>query len=96
MKLPTLGQLVKNDQAVYFSFYRDGEVWYRVEYRDETAEAGYRVKNFEFPIPPEDLKGALFKAEDRAIVFMRFIRKHLEFLKESMKAEQMTKGEDGK
>lgn len=75
MKLPTLTEMVGVDKKVHFSFYRDGELWYKAE------------NGFEFPIPTEDLKGAIFKAEDKSIYFMRFIRKHLEFLQESMKKE---------
>lgn len=81
MKLPIIKDLVGKDKKVYFSFYRDGELWYKTSYRD-TWEMW-----FEFPIPPEDMKGALFKAEDKSILFMRFIRKHLDFLKESMQNE---------
>lgn len=42
------------------------------------GEAYYKCDNgFEFPIPAEDLKGAEFKASDKAIFFMRWVRKHL-------------------
>lgn len=96
MKLPKLRDLVARDKPVYFSFYRDGELWYKakwttkVEVPSTNGVASYTRENyhwFEFPIPPEDMKGALFKAEDKSVLFMRFIRKHLEFLEESMKSE---------
>ncbi len=75
MKLPKLTDLVGKDKKVYFHFYRDGELWYRTE------------SGFEFPIPPDDMRGAIFKAEDKSVFFMRFIRKYLEFLEQSMKDE---------
>lgn len=75
MKLPTLKEMIGESKKVYFSFYRDGELWYKTE------------NNFEFPIPPEDMKGAVFLPEDKSIFFMRFIRKHLDYLKQSLKDE---------
>jgi len=84
MNLPKLNELVGKDKKVYFSFYRDGELWYKTEnYWTSSTEFG----PFEFPIPPEDMKGAIFKAEDKSVYFMRFIRKYLEFLEDSMKQE---------
>ncbi len=76
MKLPTIKELVGPGKIVRFSFYREGELWY------ETVDP-----KFEFPIPPDDMRGAIFRREDKAILFMRFIRKHLDFLTESMKKE---------
>ena len=59
-----LKEIVKN-KKVRFKFYRDGELWYETE------------DNFEFPIPISDTGTGVFKAEDNAIKFMRWIRKHL-------------------
>lgn len=72
MILPPLKSLVNNGQKVHFSFYRDGELWYKVS-----------KSNFEFPIRGDDLKGATFKAEDKAILFMRWIKAHLDYLQEA-------------
>jgi hypothetical protein len=41
---------------------------------------------FEFPIPMHDTAGAEFKAEDKGMFFMRWIRKHMSML-EAAKAE---------
>jgi len=68
MHLPKLTEMVGEHKRVHFSFYREGELWYRAD------------NGFEFPIPQEDMKGAVFKPEDKSIFFMRFIKKHLEFL----------------
>ncbi len=37
----------------------------------------YRVNDFEFPVPLSDIGGATLLAEDKAIFFMRWIRKHI-------------------
>jgi hypothetical protein len=68
----TIKEMVENNQKVTFKFYRDGQLWY-------ATECG-----FEFPVPISDAGTATFFAADRAILFMRYIRKHMEFLKESM------------
>ena len=60
----SLKDLVKG-KRVRFKFYRDGELWY------ETDDA------FEFPVPINDTGTGIFRAEDGAILFMRWIRKHL-------------------
>lgn len=86
MKLPELRDLVGKNKKVYFSFFRDGELWYKCPLPEGWPGLS-RIHYFEFPIPPEDMKGAIFRAEDKSILFMRFIRKHLEFLAESMKRE---------
>lgn len=80
MELPKLKDLVK-DKKVFFHFYREGELWYITE------------DGFEFPIPPDDMRGAIFRREDKAIIFMRFIRKHLTWLKECI--DETTKGITG-
>ena len=61
----TLKELVKN-KKVRFRYYRDGELWYATE------------DGFEFPVPISDAGTGIFKAEDGAIQYMRWIRKHLD------------------
>lgn len=68
----TIKEMVQNNQTVVFRFYRDGRLWY-------STECG-----FEFPVPIAEAGTATFLARDRAILFMRYIRKHMEHLKESM------------
>ena len=68
----TIKEMVVNNQKVTFRFYRDGQLWY-------ATECG-----FEFPVPISEAGTATFFAEDRAILFMRYIRKYMEFLKKSM------------
>ena len=71
-KTRTIKEMVVNNQKVTFQFYRDGQLWY-------ATECG-----FEFPVPISEAGTATFLAEDRAILFMRYIRKYMEFLKKSM------------
>ena len=70
--------LVKN-KKVHFSFYRQKELWYVTD------------DGFEFPVPIEDCGNAAFLAEDKAILFMRYIRKQLESI-EQAKTEQQSQG----
>ena len=70
----TLKEMVVNNQKVRFAFYRDGDLWYE-------TECGFR-----FPVPITDAGTATFLAEDRAILFMRYIRKHLATIEEGRRA----------
>lgn len=58
--------MVKDNKKVKFLRYRGGEFIY-------ATECG-----FEFPVPLEDLGKATLLAEDKALVFLRYIRKHIE------------------
>lgn len=62
----TLKELVK-DTNVTFVEYRKGNLWYEVE-----------GKGFLFPVPIEDVGDGVFKATDKGLLFMRYIRAHLE------------------
>src|SRR5215469_16556159 len=68
----TLKELVKG-KKVRFRFYRDGELWYATN------------DGFEFPVPIADTGTGIFQAEDGAIQYMRWIRKHLETRAEGKK-----------
>jgi hypothetical protein len=57
------------DKQVTFLHYFDGDLWY-------TTECG-----FQFPVPISDAGTAKFLAQDKAMLFMRYIRKHLEVVK---------------
>lgn len=60
-----LKELVANGQQVHFQYYRQGELWY-------VTDSG-----FEFPVPVEDIGDGIFQRDDKALLFMRYIRKHL-------------------
>ena len=58
-------EMIKN-KKVTFLFYKEKELWY-------TTECG-----FEFPVPINDVGTASMNAEDKAIMFMRWIRKQID------------------
>lgn len=60
--------MVIDNKKVTFQFYRAGELWYKTE------------TGFEFPVPISDTGDAVFMKEDKAILFMRYIRKHLDYI----------------
>lgn len=62
------------DKTVQFSHYFDGALWYKTEC------------GFEFPVPIEDIGNSTFLAVDKAILFMRYIRKHAALLDQSQEA----------
>ena len=70
----TLKEMIVNNQKVRFSFYRDGSLWYE-------TECGFR-----FPVPISEAGTATFAAEDRAILFMRYIRKQMATLEDARRA----------
>lgn len=57
--------MVKDGKKVRFSRYRQGHLYY-------TTEDG-----FEFPVPLSEAGDATFLAEDKAMLFLRYIRKAL-------------------
>jgi len=69
-------EMVK-DKKVHFSFYREEKLWY------ETADG------FEFPVPISDAGSATFLAEDKAILFMRYIRKHLKTIEDAREDQEI-------
>lgn len=71
----SIKEMVKGDKHVTFAFYRDSELWYRTEC------------GFEFPVPISDTGNATFHASDRAMLFMRYIRKHLALIEDAKVAE---------
>ena len=67
----TLKEMIIHHQKVRFCFYRDGTLWYE-------TECGFR-----FPVPIAEAGTATFAAEERAILFMRYIRKQLATVEEA-------------
>jgi len=63
--------MVKDNKQVNFKYYRDGDLWYATE------------SGFEFPVPINDIGTATFKAQDKALLFMRYIRKYISFIEQS-------------
>ncbi|MBU2772436.1 hypothetical protein HMI48_00415 [Acidithiobacillus ferrooxidans] len=72
----SIKEMVRDGKKVVFLWYKEGDLWYRTEC------------GFEFPVPvkTEDTGTAKFLPEDKAMLFMRYIRKHMAFL-ENAKAD---------
>lgn len=64
----SIKEMVQSGKQVQFVRFEGGELWYRTEC------------GFEFPIPAQDLAGATFLATDKALLFMRWIKRHLTML----------------
>lgn len=62
--------LVKG-RTVTFEYYYDSCLWYSVDEKD-----------FLFPVPIEDIGTAKFMAKDKAMLYMRYIRKYLDKIEE--------------
>ena len=61
----SITEIVKNKRA-RFIHYREGNFIYETE------------DGFQFPVPLSDVGNATLMAEDKALFFMRWIRRHLE------------------
>jgi hypothetical protein len=64
--MTSLKDRVCGDKQVTFVRYRDGELWYVTE------------DGFEFPVPVADIGNATFLARDKALLFMRYMRHHMD------------------
>jgi len=67
-------EIVKNQKA-HFVFYRDQSLFYETD------------NGYQFPVPISDAGSATLNHEEKAILLMRYIRKHIERT-EQAKAEQ--------
>ena len=67
----SIKDMVKDNKRVTFVRFKDGELWYSTE------------DGFEFPVPVADIGSATLLATDKALLFMRYIRKHVELLDRS-------------
>jgi len=68
IKTITLKDHIKG--SVKFLHYRKGNLYYQA------------VTGLTFPVPVEDIGDATFFAEDKAILFMRYIKKQLKAIEE--------------
>jgi hypothetical protein len=66
----TIKEMVGPGQNVTFVYYRAKELWYQTD------------TGFLFPVPIADAGDATFLMKDKAILFMRYIRKYMEVMKE--------------
>tara|TARA_B100001105_G_scaffold101105_1_gene81032 strand:+ start:2527 stop:2760 length:234 start_codon:yes stop_codon:yes gene_type:complete len=66
--------MVKDNKQVTFVHFKEGELWYRTD------------DGFEFPVPVADVGTATMLAKDKALLFMRYIRKHVDMLNQARTA----------
>ena len=66
---------IVKDQNAHFVFYRDRSLFYETD------------GGFQFPIPIDDASSATFNKEEKAILLMRYIRKHLESVDKAKDAQ---------
>jgi hypothetical protein len=71
----SIKDMVKDGKKATFAYYKQNELWYITE------------DGFEFPVPVDDTGDGVFHAVERAMLLMRYIRKHLQCI-ESGKQEQ--------
>lgn len=68
-----LKPMIIGNKKVNFQFYRDGELWYQTEC------------GFDFPVPVSDTGKGMFKNNDKAVYFMRWIRPQIEAVEKAKK-----------
>ncbi len=73
IKKVNVKDLVKDNKKVKFLQFREGEFLYQTDC------------GFTFPVPLSDIGNATMLSEDKAILFMRYIRKHLTILEKPVK-----------
>lgn len=87
MKIPTVMEVLAGDSAVFDRLDHtspgDAVLWYMVNIGNGT---GY-TKLFMFPVPLRETEGGTFLSHDKTIFFMRWIRRHIEFLRAAQVSE---------
>ena len=66
--MQSIKSMVEASKKAHLVCYRDGDLWYRTEC------------GFEFPVPVAEAGVAVFHVEEKAILLMRYIRKHVDML----------------
>ncbi len=69
--MTSIKDMVSGDKQVTFVRCRAGELWYVTD------------DGFEFPVPVADIGNATFLARDKALLFMRYVRKHMDMVAEA-------------
>jgi len=74
----TLKDLIK-DNKVYFDSYRAGFFYYNLDFGfihiQDTDEVNDKKITYQFTVPADDIGNATLLASDKAITFMRWIKK---------------------
>lgn len=80
MIIPTIKQVMR--EYATFTRYEDNKLWYQISWLDNEDHPHL----FDFPVPVDDAGGGSFTSHERALTLMRWLRKHIEFLNEAVKA----------
>ena len=64
-------EMVSDNKKARFVYYKLNELWYE-------TETGFR-----FPVPIEDTGDGIFHAEEKALILMRYIRKHIKYISDA-------------
>jgi hypothetical protein len=91
VKLPKIAEIAR--EQARFVKYEDGKLWYQVIWTEHDANgAPVRPHLFDFPIDiTKNDTGGTFGNSERAVMFLRWIRQHLEFLREARDASELSK-----
>jgi len=73
-------EMVAEGRKVRFLRYKLGALWYITE------------TGFEFPVPITDCGDGTFLAEDKAILFIRYVRKHVAYLEDAKSSHDEAMG----
>lgn len=74
--------MVSNGKKATFLCYQQNELWYMTEC------------GFKFPVPIEDIGEAIVHSSEKAMLLMRFIRKHINMLEAARKKHEEEFGTD--
>jgi hypothetical protein len=70
--------------TVEFQYFQENNLWYRL-----------KTSGFHFPIPVSDTNEGIFKATMKGIEVLRWVRHHVEFIKNSMESESINATKTG-
>lgn len=73
MSIINIKRAVKNGGKVKFKYYFDGRLFYKTDFSEV------------FSVPVSDCGDAKFLPIDKAMLFMRYMRKHNDDIKENLK-----------
>ena len=75
--MTSIKDIVK-DKNAHFVFFRDRALFYETD------------DGFQFPVPVDDAGSATFNAEEKAILLMRYIRKHIDQTEKAREEQDST------
>lgn len=82
-RMSELKALIAPENVVRFRRYFEKQLWYQVFRPLAGDKSMFVAVGPEFPVPIDDIGSATFLDEDRAILFMRYIRKHLKVIEDA-------------